>query len=263
MKKANEEIEIKSIEIAISESKLNEKNLPSDIFDQIVEILKTIYVPLRERLALGIVEKLESGVPMENLIEEAKKIKIEILKDKNVQMLYMYHPPERDRFDLIIGRAGLERQFNDKHIPSDIIKETVQILKTMYKPLQERLAMRIAKKLKNGLPIENLVEETIKLKKDLLMSEKEKRHYMNSNKNGLFKERTDMIKWLWANASGETIDEITRLIAFFTNEEQGVKGQIVAEEFARKINDKITENLTEQELVAEAKKTQEELIKKL
>lgn len=262
MKYMDEKSELEFVEIAINSSGLRERNLPPEVFDKIVEHLKTVYVPLMERLAMEIVKKLDDGVPVENIVEEARKLKIEILNDEHVIMLYRYCPPQRDPFEMIISRSGLGRQIMDRDIPFDIIDETVRILKTMYTPLRERLAKRIAEKLKKGLPIENLIEEARKLKKEMLIDEKEKRLYESLNKKSINHERTNLIRWLLANVSRDTADEIVHLIKPFVKEEQRFKGQKAAEEFACRVFEITNKDLSECELVAEARKIQEDIIKK-
>ncbi len=263
MSHIDEELEIEFLEIAISNSGLRERNLPPDIFDKIVEILKTIYLPLRERLALEIVKKLDNGLPVENLVYEAKRSKIEILNEPDVKALYTYRPPARDHFELIISWSGLQRQFKNRKIPSDIVDEIVEILKTMYFPLQEKLARRIAKKLENGFPIENITEEAKKIRKQILIYEKEKKLYKKANKESVLKERATLLKRLWKNCSQDTTDAIAYLFIPFTEEEQKFKGQIMAEDFAKQIIKLMDEGISEKELIAEATNIQKEIMKTL
>lgn len=252
------------LERAIKNSGLLEKNIPSDILDKVIEIIGTMYMSLMERLAKQIVEKMENGLNVENLIAETKKTKIEILYEPNVYGLYVYRPPERHPLELIIGRSGLERQFEDRDIPPYICNEVVKILKSVYEPLREKWARLVAEKLKDGLPIENLIEEAKKLRKAVLIYEKEKKLYIKNNKKYAGEERAALLKKMWGNNfSQDTTKAISSCFGPFFEIEKGFKGVIAAEEFAKRILELIDNGMQEKELIIVAKNIQHEMLENL
>ena len=68
-------------------------------------------------------------------------------------------------------RYRMSAQFGEKKVSSEMFHKIAQVFKTMQTPeLKELLAGKIADKMENGLPLENLIEEAWKSQEEIIIT---------------------------------------------------------------------------------------------